>query len=148
MARVNAFPLLIGLLAIGGCAAELPTSPEVMALPAKGKDLAQFQREDIACREHAQQQAAAPISVGNPHPSSAVLQQRYDIAYAQCMAADGNPVLPPPYGSYGYVAAYPPYYGPWLGPSLTLGWFGGVEPHFHHHHTEQHATHHAGNRHG
>jgi hypothetical protein len=41
------------------------------------------------------------------------LQQRYDIAYAQCMTSKGNrvaephPPPPPPYG-YGYGPPYPP----------------------------------------
>jgi hypothetical protein len=65
------------------------------------------------------------------------LQQRYDIAYAQCMAASGNSVqtLPvawryTPYGYYPYALSA--YYGPWLGPPVAFGLFGGFEPRFNH----------------
>ncbi|MBV9538302.1 MAG: glycine zipper family protein [Acidisphaera sp.] len=41
------------------------------------------------------------------------IQQRYDIAYTQCMYANGNSVQAAPYG-YGYLPAYPapPVYYP------------------------------------
>jgi hypothetical protein len=65
------------------------------------------------------------------------MQQRYDIAYAQCMAASGNAVPPPDSPVYGYGLGYGypyPYYGPWwdYGP----WWWGGgfvVVGHGHHH---------------
>jgi hypothetical protein len=77
--------------------------------------------------------------------STAELQQRYDIAYAQCMTAQGNTVQPPLYGwDYGaYAYPYPDwlYYDPWLGPGLTIGFFGvrGFRHHgFHDHGFAQH----------
>jgi hypothetical protein len=68
--------------------------------------------------------------------SALALQQGYDIAYAQCMAASGDHVQGYPvawlYGPCGYPYAYPAYYSPWFGPAVTLGFFGRVGPGFHH----------------
>ncbi|MBL6080795.1 hypothetical protein JMJ56_22530 [Belnapia sp. T18] len=47
---------LAGALALGACAVAPPTGPNVWMVPAEGKNLAQFQQEDAACRGHAQQQ--------------------------------------------------------------------------------------------
>jgi hypothetical protein len=52
------------------------------------------------------------------------LQQRYDVAYTQCMYANGNKVTSAPSGGF---AAYGPYYGPyygwggWGGPAVSFG---------------------------
>jgi hypothetical protein len=81
------------------------------------------------------------IGSNNAHASAAGLQQRYDIAYAQCMTASGNrlqafptagPYYAPYYGAYGYPYAYPAYYGPGFGPSVSLGFFGRFGRGFHH----------------
>ena len=106
-------------LALGACAVAPPTGPAVLALPPEGKDLARLQQEDGSCRQHAAAQT------GDANASRAGLQQRYDLAYAQCMAASGNrlqqalpgrPGLPAVHttGPYGYPAyyTYPAYYGP------------------------------------
>jgi hypothetical protein len=70
------------------------------------------------------------------------IQQRYNIAYAQCMASKGNQVpttqaaygAPGPYGAYGYYPyGYYPYdyygYGPYgywpVGFGFGFGWHGG-----------------------
>jgi hypothetical protein len=58
---------LTGLLAVGACAVAPPTGPNVLVLPPEGKDLAQFQREDGACRSYAQQQ----IGYGSPQQAAA-----------------------------------------------------------------------------
>ncbi len=82
----------------------------------------------------------------NAQASSAELQQRYDVGYAQCMTAQGNsvppvqqaavayPAYPPGYYPYpypGYVYG-PGYYGPgYYGPAVSVGFgFGGG--HYHH----------------
>jgi hypothetical protein len=44
---------LAGPLALGACAVAPPSGPTVMALPAQGKNLANFQEEDLACRNYA-----------------------------------------------------------------------------------------------
>ncbi len=41
------------LLALGSCAVAPPTGPTVMALPGKGKTVAQFQADDAGCRQYA-----------------------------------------------------------------------------------------------
>jgi outer membrane lipoprotein SlyB len=96
--------------------------------------------------------AGSAIGANNAQASSAGLQQRYDVTYAQCMAAAGDKVPDmnggggaypaagygyPPYGygypGYGYPAygyGYPaPYYGydGYYGPSVVIGggWGGG-----------------------
>jgi hypothetical protein len=73
------------------------------------------------------------------------LQQRYDIAYAQCMASYGDSVPPPgsfAYAEYSYGPYYYPYYGPW--------WWGGgaffIGGHFHHH-DRDHGHFHGGGHH-
>lgn len=53
---------LASLLALGACAVAPPAGPSVMVLPAKGKDFAAFQQEDVACRQVAAQQ----IGYGSP----------------------------------------------------------------------------------
>jgi hypothetical protein len=77
-----------GMLALGACAAALPSAPSVIGLPPAGKDLSQFQQEDASCRAYASQQ------LGGSAGSSYALQQRYDIAYTQCMYSKGDTVSP------------------------------------------------------
>ncbi len=67
----------------------------------------------------------------NAQVSSGNIQQRYDIAYTQCMYAHGDSVQSPP-GGYrpGYVAGYPAPYGyGYYGPAVVVGggwgWGGG-----------------------
>jgi hypothetical protein len=140
----------------------------VLALPPPGKDLAQVQRDDTTCRAYAQQQiygspqqaakqsaagsAAIGTAVGTDQASvtAAGLQQRYDVAYAQCMASNGDQpqslavTWPYGYGPYGYPYPYPypAYYDYWFGPVLGLDFFGGVEARFHHHGFAHHGSHH------
>lgn len=44
---------VLAMLGLIGCTVPPPTGPTVMALPAKGKTLADFQRDDLACRQYA-----------------------------------------------------------------------------------------------
>ncbi len=82
--------------------------------------------------------------------STAELQQRYDLAYAQCMAARGNTVQPPTfawgYGSYAYPYLDWGYYSPWFGPSLTFGFLSVRD--FRHHDFDHHGFHIHGTLHG
>jgi hypothetical protein len=141
------FPVLLGVLALGACAVAPPQGPAVVALPPEGKNLAQFQQEDATCRGYAQQQlghgapqqpadAGVPVNAG---ASAAELQQRYDIAYAQCMAASGNSLQQFPmawrYGPYSYAYLNPGFYNPWFFPPVSLGFFGGFGPGFRHDHS-------------
>lgn len=143
------FPVLLGALALGACAVTPPQGPAVVALPPEGKDLAQFQQEDTTCRGYAQQQLASGSVTGTASASAAEQQQRYDIAYAQCMAASGNRLqqfsVAWPYGPYGYPYFYPGFYSPWFVPPVSLGFFGGFGPRFHHDHVGfVHDGHHRG----
>jgi len=54
--RMRAIGALFGALALGACAATLPTGPTVMALPAQGKSFVDFQQDDLDCRQYAAQQ--------------------------------------------------------------------------------------------
>ena len=172
-------------VALAACAVAPPTGPSIYAMPAKGKDMAQFQGEEANCRNFAQAQigggsptqaanqaavgsaaigtalgaaagaligsvggaagAGAAVGAGaglltgsaiganNAQASGAGLQERYDVAYAQCMSSAGNtiaaPQAPPVAYSvpaYGYAVpyAYPAYPYYW-GPSVSLGFYGG-----------------------
>ncbi len=120
----------ISLLA-AGCAIVPPSGPSVVALPPQGKDLTQFQSEDAACRQYAATRIAPPDTPGT---SADQLQQAYDIAYVQCMAADGNSLSPYPIGiraAYAYPDSWD--YDPWWGPGLGVGFVGVIGPRFHHH---------------
>ncbi len=54
--------------ALIGCTVAPPTGPSVMALPAKGKTLAEFQRDDATCRTYASDR------IGNMSPADAAQQ--------------------------------------------------------------------------
>jgi hypothetical protein len=85
------------------------------------------------------------VGAGNASSSAAGPQQRYDVAYAQCMAANGDHLQPFPvawlYGPYGYPYAYPAYYDGWFGPAFGLGFFGSDDLHFRHHGFLHHDSH-------
>ena len=81
--------------------------------------------------------AGSAVAASNASALTSTLQQHYDIAYAQCMAASGNTVqFPPswPYPPYGYPYAFSTYDDPWFGPPVAFGFFGGSGHRFHHHH--------------
>ncbi len=87
--------------------------------------------------------AGTALGAGYSGGSSYELQQRYNIAYAQCMAAKGNkvptsqaaynPPAPAYYPGYGYPyypGYYPGFYGPYgygygFGPVFGFGFGGG-----------------------
>jgi len=83
--------------------------------------------------------AGSAVGAGTAQSSAGSLQQRYDVAYAQCMTASGNTMqmtatgTPYLYRPYAYYGA-PPYYGPYLGgTALSFGFIGGGWGHRHHH---------------
>jgi hypothetical protein len=51
-------PLIVGV-GLSACAT-LPTGPTVMALPGHGRTLAQFEADDLACRQWAEQRTGTP----------------------------------------------------------------------------------------
>jgi len=71
--------------------------------------------------------AGSAIGANQAQASSYGLQERYDVAYAQCMASNGNSVQAPPPRVVAYPA-YPGYYGypyPYYGPTVAFGYYGG-----------------------
>lgn len=61
-------PLLAALaapLALAACAVPQPTGPSVMALPGQGKSFAQFQQDDMACRQYASYQSGGGAAAQN-----------------------------------------------------------------------------------
>lgn len=50
-----AIPAAIVALALGGCAVAPPSGPSIAAMPHSGEPLAQFQANDYACRDYANQ---------------------------------------------------------------------------------------------
>ena len=75
--------------------------------------------------------AGSAVGASNAQTSGAGLQERYDMAYAQCMTSSGNTIAAPPaVPAYGvpYAAPYPyayPAYPYYWGPSVSLGFYGG-----------------------
>ena len=148
---------LIGLVALSACTVAPPTGPTVWVLPGAGKDLARFRQEDGACRRdalgeigydpprQAADRGAGGGAVGTTRAAAFVLQRRYDLAYAQCMAASGNRVpltaggapfhLAAPYAYHGPPPSYYGYRGPHLGspggPAVPSGSFGDWRPRQH-----------------
>jgi uncharacterized membrane protein YgcG len=117
-----------------------------MALPSQNKNFATFQQEDASCRQTASQVIGVPPPAPGTAPPPPVpvevaadMQQRFDVAYTQCMYGKGNQVTAPPqvYAGYGYPydVGYAPYYyggvfgyGPYLGFGFGYGgrdYYGG-----------------------
>ncbi len=176
MPRVTPLLALGGALVLGACAVPMPPGPTVMALPGPNKNFAEFQREDMGCRQYADARigygspaaaanqagvgsallgtglgaaAGALIGAATGHAGAGAaigagsglllgsaagannaaaagygMQREYNIAYMQCMVANGNRVpaarrrpYPYAYAPYGPYGAPPPY-----GPSPYWGY--------------------------
>jgi hypothetical protein len=85
--------LIATVIVLAGCASA-PTGPSVMVLPGNGKTAAQFQTDDAKCRQMASGELTATPR-GNVSD-----QRRYDMAYLQCMYAEGHQI--PVSGRPGY----------------------------------------------
>jgi hypothetical protein len=79
-------PLIIAAAVLTSSCASTPTGPSVMVLPGTGKSFEQFQADDARCRQAATANTEA-TKEGNVHA-----QQRFDMAYVQCMYAAGHQV--------------------------------------------------------
>jgi hypothetical protein len=104
------FVLLLCVGILSACTV-IPTGPRVLVLPAVGKPMDVFQADEVGCRSYAQQQIGV-AQEQTPAPRAATgaasamtLQERYDMAYIQCMYAKGN-VVP------GVLVAPGPSYAP------------------------------------
>ena len=91
--------LLVAAVVLAGCPSA-PTGPSVMVLPGTNKSMEQFQADDARCR----QAGAAELQREKGGQVSA--QKRYDMAYLQCMYAQGNqiPMSRPGYSTPGASA--------------------------------------------
>jgi len=90
------------------CACAVGPTP-VVGLPGPNKDMATFQKEDIACRREAGQAAhpaGAPQQSAAPAGNTNDQWQTFFSHYAQCETAHGNVVQPLP-----WAAAYADYLG-------------------------------------
>ena len=87
------------ILAITGCAS-LPNGPNVMVLPGTGTSFEHFRNDDTLCEQYASTQ----VSAGEGSDSEQELQERYDVAYVQCMYAKGQRV--PISGSFSDVVPH------------------------------------------
>jgi len=96
--------LLFTAVGLMGACGTIPAAPTVMALPGHGKTLEQFHAEDTSCRQWAAQQTQETVkgaSTGQLYGST--VEQWYNMAYMQCMYANGNQIpgvrtgsFPPP----------------------------------------------------
>jgi hypothetical protein len=77
--------VVVAAIVLAGCAST-PTGPSVMVLPGSGKTFDQFRADDARCR----QLAAADVETTKGGAVST--QQRFDVAYMQCMYAAGNQI--------------------------------------------------------
>ncbi|WP_189042309.1 glycine zipper family protein [Aliidongia dinghuensis] len=76
MSRLSVSAALLGSLALGACVAAPPSGPSVAVMPGPGKTLAQFQQDDLTCRNYAEQQTGGvqPAQAANDSAvSSAVV---------------------------------------------------------------------------
>ena len=89
----NVLAMLGVTAAMAGCAS-VPTGPSAMVLPGSGKTMEQFQAEDVRCRQ------AASGELDRTKAGQVSAQMRYDMAYMQCMYAQGNQI--PVGGRPGY----------------------------------------------
>jgi hypothetical protein len=151
MVRAAAFAVA---LLLSACVVPPPAGPSVGALPPKDKDAAQFQQEDLSCRQYAAQMLGADAA----QYSAAAQQQQYDQSYVQCMSAHGNiapvatagaPAYAYPYYPYPYAYAYPYAYGyPWYwGAPVGFGTSFVFVGHGHRHGGHFHGGHGSGPRH-
>jgi hypothetical protein len=101
---------------LSACATQPPSGPSVMVLPGTNKNFDQFRFDDGECRQYANYQVGgaagaliggrsgaavgagtgllvgSTAGAGAAGASARTLQQRYDVAYAQCMYAKGHQV--------------------------------------------------------
>jgi hypothetical protein len=88
-------PSFAVVLLVCGCTT-IPSGPDVMALPGIGLSFEQFKSDDASCESYASSQVGS-----NATGEEEELQQRYDMAYIQCMYGKGHRV--PVSGSFSDV---------------------------------------------
>ena len=100
-------PALLFALPLAACIFP-PTGPSVVALPGPGQSMTDFHAADTTCRNYAQYRFGPTAPANTAPPVGYTDQQRYDVAYSQCMASRGasinNNVLAPSGYAYPYAA--------------------------------------------
>ncbi len=109
----TAASLVCGTLALSACATTTP----VVAVPGPNKDIAAFQKDDLACRAQASQAAHGPLGAQTASDGSNAEWTRYFAALTQCATAHGDTVAAVPwttaYAAYlGTPYAYPAFAAP------------------------------------
>ena len=85
---------LLAALALAGCVVTPPPGPGVTAYPGRGKTMADFQQDEVVCRQYAQQQTGIPPqeAANQSAVGSAALGTALGAAAAAAIgAATGNP---------------------------------------------------------
>jgi hypothetical protein len=101
LAVALAFALTLGL---AGCV-PAKIGPTVQVMPGVGKSFEAFQADQAACEQYASDQVKDDRKEANQQGTQTI-QQRYDIAYSQCMYSKGNQV--PGYEPAPVAAVAPP----------------------------------------
>jgi hypothetical protein len=86
---------IVGVLLLSACASATPppSDPTILVLPGTGKSFDLFRSDDQACRAFALSEVSGKAEVSNDsYAAAALMQQRYDRAFAQCMYARGHKV--------------------------------------------------------
>jgi len=86
---------------VTGCAS-IPSGPGVMVLPGTGVPFERFRNDNTICQQYALSQIGG--DTGNTHGSSRSMQNRYDMAFVQCMYAKGHRI--PVEGSFSDAAPH------------------------------------------
>jgi hypothetical protein len=90
MSRISKLNSATVVLAVTVGCANIPTGPNVMALPGEGMPFDRFRNDDTLCERYAYTQVGG--GTGYVSGTEYEMQQRYDVAYVQCMYAKGHRV--------------------------------------------------------
>lgn len=99
MARLSKIISCALFLFLVGCVS-MPVGPNVMVLPGTGIAFDKFRNDDTLCELYANSQVGNYSGNGS---STEELQERYDVAYVQCMYAKGHRV--PVSGEFSDITA-------------------------------------------
>lgn len=99
--RITPWVVFLVASGLGGCAIAPPTGPSVMALPARGKTLADFQQDDLTCRDY------ASARINNLSPAEAAQQSGVNsAALGTMLGAAAGALLGAAGGDAGSGAAF------------------------------------------
>jgi hypothetical protein len=103
MTRTMRALLVVSVVTAASACASTPRGPSVMVLPGASKRFEDFQADDGRCRQFAATQVEATKG------GDVGAQQRYDMAYTQCMYSAGNQIpVNRSQGFGGTAAGVPP----------------------------------------